>query len=137
MEETTTDTTVVEPEDQVDETTEQTTEAEPETFPREYVEKLREEAAKYRTRSQRTDDLAHRLHVALVAAKGRLADPTDLTFDEANLDDDAALDAAIDNLLAAKPHLASRRPATVDVGQGPSPIESGVDLAGLLRARAV
>ena len=137
MSETTTETTAVEPDEQVDETTEQTTEEEAEHFPREYVEKLREEAAKYRTRAQRTDDLAQRLHVALVAAKGRLADPTDLPFDDAHLEDDAALEQAIDNLLAAKPHLASRRPASVDVGQGPTPVESGVDLAGMLRARAV
>src|SRR5690625_3540572 len=58
----------------------------PDTFPREYVEKLRDENAKYRQRAQRSDDLAQRLHEALVAATGRLQDPTDLAFNEDHLD---------------------------------------------------
>jgi hypothetical protein len=113
----------------------ETTEEEPETFPREYVQELRDEAAKYRTRAQRTDDLAARLHTALVAATGRLADPSDLTFEESHLDDENALSAAIDDLLSRKPHLASRKP-TGDVGQGASASGDTVDLAGILRARA-
>lgn len=113
----------------------ETPEEEPETFPREYVEKLRGENARYRTRAQRADDLAARLHTALVAATGRLADPSDLTFEESHLDDDDALSAAIDDLLARKPHLASRRPAG-DVGQGATASGESVDLAGILRARA-
>ena len=121
--------------DHVTEETEQTTEEEPETFPREYVVKLRDEAAKHRTRAQRADDLAARLHTSLVAATGRLADPSDLTFDEGHLDDEEALSAAIDDLLARKPHLASRRPSG-DVGQGATASSESVDLAGMLRARA-
>jgi len=39
-----------------------------------------------------------RLHVALTSAGGRLADPTNLPFDDANLDDDA-MKAALDDLL--------------------------------------
>lgn len=112
----------------------QTTE-DPETFPREYVVKLRDEAAKHRTRAQRADDLAHRLHGSLVAATGRLADPTDLAFDEAHIDDADALSAAIDDLLTRKPHLGSRRPVG-DVGQGVTGGDSSVDLAGLLRRNA-
>ena len=50
-------------------------------------------------------------------ATGRLADPTDLEFDEDHLDDPDALAAAIDDLLARKPHLASRKPVG-DIGQG-------------------
>jgi len=115
--------------------TEQTETAEPETFPREYVAKLRDESAKYRQRAQRTDELAQRLHTALVAATGRLADPTDLPFDEAHLDDPDGLAAAVDALLASKPHLASRRP-TGDVGQGAAGDGNMVSLAGLLRAGA-
>ncbi len=111
-----------------------TEETEPDTFPREYVERLREESARYRTRAQRADDLAHRLHTSLVAATGRLADPGDLDFDDAHLEDDAALEAALDDLIARKPHLASRRPRG-DVGQGVSSV-SAVSLAGLLRSRA-
>ena len=110
-------------------------EPEPETFPREYVEKLRQESGKYRQRAAKTDELAQRLHTALVAATGRLADPEDLVFDEAHLDDDEALERAISDLLSRKPHLASRRVAG-DVGQGASGDSVGVSLAGLLRAGA-
>lgn len=108
---------------------------EPETFPRKVVEDLRRENATYRTRAQRADDLAARLHTALVAATGRLADPSDLTFEESHLDDADALAAAIDDLLARKPHLASRKPSG-DVGQGASASGDTVDLAGILRSRA-
>lgn len=82
---------------------------EPETFPRAYVEQLREEAADYRVRARRSDELGQRLHSALVTATGRLADPTDLVYAEAHLEDEAALTTAIDELLGRKPHLAARR----------------------------
>ncbi len=121
--------------DHTDDTEQTTTEEEPETFPREYVEKLRDEAAKHRTRAQRADALAARLHTALVAATGRLADPSDLPFEESHLDDAETLTTAIDELLTRKPHLASRRPVG-DVGQGTTPLTETVDLAGILRARA-
>lgn len=107
----------------------------PETFPRDYVEKLRKESAGYRERAKRADDLAARLHKALVAATGRLADPEDLPFDEAHLEDADALTAAVDALLARKPHLANRKPRG-NVGQGATGPADTVDLAGLLRARA-
>lgn len=106
-----------------------------ETFPREYVVKLREEAAKHRTRAGDRDTLAQRLHTALVTATGRLADPSDLPFDNAHLADPDALSAAVDNLLARKPHLATRRPVG-DVGQGVTGSDSSVDLAGMLRRNA-
>lgn len=105
------------------------------TFGRDYVEKLRHENGKYRQRAQRADELAHRLHTALVAATGRLADPTDLEFDEDHLEDPEALQAAVEALLTAKPHLAARRPRG-DVGQGATGTADGVDLASLLRSRA-
>ena len=109
---------------------------EPETFPRCYVEDLRQENGKYRQRAQRADELAHRLHTELVRVTGRLADPTDLEFDEKHLDDPDALVAAVDDLLTRKPHLASRRPVG-EIGQGASPpVASSVDLAALLRQRA-
>lgn len=88
-----------------------------ESFPREVVEQLRKENGKYRQRAQQADALARRLHTELVRATGRLADPTDLVYAEEHLDDAGALAAAIDDLLASKPHLASRRP-TGDIGQG-------------------
>lgn len=115
--------------------TEETPEEDPQTFPREYVEKLRSEAAEHRIRAKRADDYAARLHTALVAATGRLADPDDLPYDEAHLEDAASLEQAIDDLLTRRPHLASRR-VTGTVGQGATDTGSAVDLAGLLRARA-
>ena len=104
--------------------------------PRSYVEKLRAESARYRERARNADAYAERLHTELVRATGRLADPTDLKFNEDHLDDPDALAAAVDDLLARKPHLASRRP-TGEIGQGASPpAASSVDLAALLRQRA-
>ncbi|WP_200865049.1 hypothetical protein [Mycolicibacterium iranicum] len=106
------------------------------TFSRTYVEKLRRENAGYRERANQVYALAARLHTALVAATGRMADPTDLPFDSAHLDDEQALTDAIDDLLARKPHLANRRPFG-DVGQGQQGKTSEpVNLADMLRSRA-
>lgn len=110
-------------------------EQDPETFPREYVQDLRSENARYREKAKTADTLARRLHVALVAATGRLADPDDLPFDESHLDDPDALTAAIEELLERKPHLKSRR-VVGDVGQGAGGPSADVDLAGLLRGLA-
>lgn len=112
-----------------------TTEDEPDTFPREYVERLRKENATYREKAKRAEQYARELHAARVAATGRLADPSDLDFDEANLDDLGRLNAAIDDLLDRKPHLASRR-VTGTIGQGVSSAAPTVDLAGIIRSRA-
>ncbi|GAB4582174.1 hypothetical protein [Nocardia sp. IFM 10818] len=107
--------------------------SEPDSFPRSVVAKLRDENARYRQRAQKTDAYAERLHTELVRATGRLADPTDLPYSEDHLDDAEALTAAIDDLVARKPHLASRR-AVGDIGQGAKPsAPSPVDLAALLR----
>lgn len=127
--------TVEQPVEDTASTGAQDTPAEPETFPREYVERLRTENGKYRQRAAQADDLAHRLHTALVAATGRLADPSDLPYDDAHLTDEDALMAALDELLTRKPHLAARKPRG-DVGQGAGGTPTTVDLAGLLRARA-
>lgn len=107
---------------------------EPDTFPRSYVEELRQENGRYRQRAQRGDELAHRLHTELVKATGRLADPTDMAFDETHLDDPEALTAAIDELLESKPHLASRRPSG-DIGQGQRGPASGFSLLDMLKER--
>ena len=107
-------------------------ESEPDTFDRAYVEKLRQENGKYRQRAQRADNLAHRLHTALVEQTGKLADASDLPFDEKHLDDADSLTAAIDELLTAKPHLAARRIAG-DIGQGASKPSDGVNLLNILR----
>ena len=132
--ETTTDDQDVQEPDSLDAATDSDSESEsePDTFDRAYVEKLRQENGKYRQRAQRADNLAHRLHTALVEQTGKLADPTDLPFDEAHLDDADSLTAAIDELLTAKPHLAARRIAG-DIGQGASKPSDGVNLLNILR----
>lgn len=105
------------------------------TFSRSYVEKLRDENAKLRVRAQGTDELAHRLHTELVRATGTLADPADLAFDPEHLDDTEKLTAAIDELLATKPHLRSRTPKG-DVGQGSrGSAETPVNLLQVLKSR--
>jgi len=101
---------------------------------RSYVEQLRTENARYRQRARSADQYAKRLHTELVRATGRLADPTDLAFNEEHLEDPDALITALDGLLARKPHLASRRPRG-DIGQGVSACGSTVDLAAILRRR--
>ena len=130
--------------EQADETTEvETTQEAPEdaqddaeTFPRDYVEKLRKEAAEARVKAKKADELARELFTAKVTATGRLADPSDLPFSDELVADADALSAAIDALLEAKPHLASRTPRG-DVGQGPTGGNSDdVDLAAMLRAGA-
>lgn len=98
-------------------TPDNTEDTDPEVFPAKVVKDLRKENARYRERAQKADDLAHRLHTALVAGTGKLADPTDLEFDEAHLEDPEKLAAAVDELLTRKPHLRARRVAG-DVGQG-------------------
>lgn len=108
---------------------------EPDSFPRSYVEELRQENGKYRQRAQAGDVYAQRLHNELVRATGRLADPTDLPFDAEHLDDADKLATAVEDLLARKPHLASRRPFG-EIGQGASPSVGTVDLAAILRRNA-
>ena len=95
----------------------ETPETEGDTFPRTYVEQLRRENAEARTKAKRADDLAARVFRLEVAATGRLADPSDLPYDAALLESPDALQAAVEALLTAKPHLASRRPSgSVDQG---------------------
>ncbi|WP_447643362.1 hypothetical protein [Nocardioides zeae] len=123
--------------EQSTETTETTTpEGTEETFPREYVESLRQEAAKHRTEAKEAresiEPLQQRLHGLLVAGTGRLADPSDLPFDAGHLADEEAMTAAIDALLEAKPHLASRR-VVGDAGQGAGQPTSEFSLVELMR----
>ena len=108
--------------------------AEGDTFPRAYVEDLRKEAAGYRTQVR---ELQERLHRMSVEQTGSLADPADLPFDAAHLESPEALAAAIEELLAAKPHLKARRFAPDAAAQGAKGTASGgVDLLGMLRANA-
>lgn len=108
---------------------------EPDVFTRDYVEKLRDENAKYRQRAGEADSLSKRLHTELVRATGRLADPTDLPFDADHLADADKMAADIEDLLTRKPHLATRRPVG-EIGQGATPSGGTVDLAAILRGKA-
>lgn len=119
--------------DELDQTDPTDEPEQPQTFDAEYVTKLRDEAAKYRTKAKDRDALAQRLHAALVAADGRLQDPSDLNFDEAHLDG-TALQDAITDLVTRKPHLAARKVAG-DVGQGSRNGTGTVDLLGMLRGQ--
>ena len=123
------------PETEQLEEVEESAETEEDTFPRKYVEELRDENARYRQRAGIADELAKRVHRLMVERTGRLADPDDLPFDETHLEDEQSLIAALDALLDSKPHLASRRP-TGNIGQGASGAEGAPDLAALMRRAA-
>ena len=102
------------------------------TFSREYVEELRGEAAKYRTRAKHTEEVERRLHDALVRLDGRLHDASDLDFDPKRLEGDG-VEAAITALLEAKPHLAKRAPSG-DVGAGVrGEVDAAPDLISIMR----
>lgn len=110
--------------------------ADADTFPREYVEQLRREAAESRQKAKRADEYARQLFTARVAATGRLADPNDLPFNTDLVDNLPALEAAIDELLGQHPHYAARTPRG-DIGQGVGTVRhDDVDLAALLRRGA-
>lgn len=88
-----------------------------ETFPRKYVEELRAESAKYRVEAKKAEEYGQRLQHSLVAQDGRLADPADLPYDSALLDDPEALDAAITEFIEKYPNMRSVR-AGGNIGQG-------------------
>lgn len=104
-----------------------------------HVAELRAEAAKYRVRAreaaERTDELARQLFRERVDRLELLADPGDLEYDPELLDDPDGLRAAVDELLAARPHLRTRRIRS-RIGQGEGDAPDGGDLAGLLRRGA-
>lgn len=96
--------------------------SEPDTFSRAYVEELRQEAAKHRTNSKKSDELSKRLVTSYVDATGRLHDSRDLAFSDDLMGDDgfpdpAKVNAAVEALIKDRPHLARIRPVG-DVGQG-------------------
>lgn len=117
----------------------------PETFPRAYVEQLRQENAGYRQKAGRAEEALSRLLETTVrsAAADHLADPADLlAFGDAEelLDPDGWPDAdriiaAAKSLASEKSHLAPRRPRG-DIGQGATPTGDSVNLAAILKARA-
>lgn len=106
-------------------------------FPRSYVEELRRENAEHRTKAKdaeaKADELAKRLHTALVTASNRLENPAELAYDAKHLDDDTELSAALDALLSDRPYLA-KRVVTGDAGQGNRGVaDTSVNLLELLR----
>lgn len=131
-------------EDDTEDTPEESDDEEPEdapdedeqdTFDRAYVEKLRKENAKYRDRAKRTDELAHRLQTALVAADGRLADPEDLEYSDEYLDDPGALQDAITELIKRKPGLRSRKfHGDAGAGDRGSKHKAPVDLLQIMKS---
>ncbi|MBB2992361.1 hypothetical protein FHR72_003860 [Mycolicibacterium iranicum] len=92
------------------------------SFPRSYVEQLRTEAKTNRQRAEAAEQTLDRVQRALftsqVRATGKLADPTDLEYNEELLNDDDALTTAIDELLKKRPHYAAKKIKGGDVGQG-------------------
>lgn len=98
------------------------TEQDDQPDPLEVDKERRREARSLRDRLKaseaRAEELGRRLHAELTRSSGKLADATDLPYDAAHLDDADTHTAAIDSLLAAKPHLRSRVPVGGNVGQG-------------------
>lgn len=120
--------------------------ADSEVFPRDYVERLRRENAGYRQKAKDAEqaagesdsvayNFAQRLHTAMVAATGKLADPTDLGFHIEHLTGDDAINEAVDALLAQKPHLRSRKPSG-NIGQGHRGHTAEFSLLDILKSRA-
>lgn len=65
----------------------------------------------------RIDSLSRRLFLAMVEKDGRLIDPTDMPYSADLVEDDAAMKAAIDELLSSKPYL-KREKFRSDIGAG-------------------
>lgn len=107
------------------------------TYPAKVVKDLRKENASHRERARtaeaRADDLARQVFRLRVEATGKLADPDDLPFDADLLADDDKLTAAVDDLIAKRPHYAKRR-AAGSIGQGERGYENvPQDFSALLR----
>ncbi|ROR53281.1 hypothetical protein EDD41_0416 [Luteococcus japonicus] len=105
---------------------------EPESFPREYVEKLRKEAADNRAKAKAAEALQHEVFGLRVAALGKLHDASDMPFDPALLEDPDKLAQAVDELVTRKPYLA-RQVVAGSIGQGAAPATPSVSLIDALR----
>lgn len=100
----------------------QDADSEPDTFSRDYVNKLRDEAAQHRLRAKRTDAANARLLDALIASDGRLLDPEALPLSDDLLDDDGIVDPgkvadAVGSLVERKAYLL-KPPAPAPLPQG-------------------
>lgn len=103
------------------------------------IASVRREAASWRTQfreaESRIAELESSLFAAQVASTGKLADPTDMPVNAELLSDTDALSAAIDELIAAKPHLKAR--TFGNVGQHDrSDSQNTVSLGSILRSNA-
>lgn len=119
---------------------------EPDTFDRDYVEKLRAEAAEHRVKAKEAQDAldasvsAYRALAVQHAATGILSRPDALGWrDDWTAEDGIKVD--LDAIREAATEYADRYPHTAvvagDVGQGyRGESASSVDLAGMLRAGA-
>src|SRR5699024_9856478 len=100
------------------------------------ISRARQQAARYRRQlrdvESERDELAAAPRTEPVAALGLLADPTDLPHDPDALHDPDRLRELADELVAAKPHLRSRR-IRERAGQGEGDGSGTVSLSGLLR----
>ena len=107
------------------------------TFPRSYVERIRNKSAGYRTRATeaeaRAGDLERALFTERVRALDLLADPGDLEFRADLLDDAAALEQAARDLLARKPHY-GRRATVAGSGVRDTPDGEEFGLLDIMRA---
>lgn len=88
------------------------------TFPRPYVQRIRDRSAGYRKRANaaeaRTGELEAALWSERVRALGVLADPDDLAYSAELLDDPDAMADAVQALVTRKPHLRRRGAAPRD-----------------------
>ena len=80
------------------------------------------------------DNLARRLHTALVLADGRIANPNDVPYDPTHLDSEEALTATIDALVESNPGARARQ-YNGDIGAGTrgNTHTTKVDLISLMR----
>ena len=112
------------------------------TFPRAYVKRLRERSTGYRLRAKTAEERASTLERELFTERVRaldvLADPTDLEFNADLLDDRDALEAAVTELVRARPHYRRRGTTTPD-GTGSrarSTPSDTVSLSAIMRGNA-
>lgn len=97
--------------------------------------KVRREARILRDRTKaaeaRADELGRALFTALVAATGRVENPTEIAYEAGLLADPDAIHAAIDAEIERRPYIRSRKIAG-DVGQGRNANPTGPqDFSGL------
>lgn len=118
---------------------------EPDSFPRDYVEQLRREAAEHRTKAKRADELELMLLETLIARAGSgvLHDPEDVWegkevddfLDEDGMPSLEKVRTAVEELVERKPHLAVQKPRG-DIDQGAREQPTSPNLLDLIRPLA-